>query len=297
MDALDRERTGPSLWKRIAAGWILILVGLGLAGWLGDVVQSQWGIAGKARYGLQALIMSGIVVPGILLLRSRFDRRSIASLGLPGLKSSLAWFAVGVGIIIAPFIAIIILNSIFGWATMTLNTAGPALSAFSAAVVTAFFFEALPEELAFRGYIYRNLNTRFVRWAAALLTVVLFVMLPTVLTQIQYYVLGMEIRVGGAGSLTAGYLITMAFFGAFTVYLRVLSGTIWTGIGFHLAFLQMSRIFGMNESAVIRLSDVTSDTPMQIVLIVSLLLIFIGLIAYPFITKRPLGWRETDPEY
>jgi membrane protease YdiL (CAAX protease family) len=296
MDTSVSEVRGASLPVRIVAGWTLIFIALGLATWFGDVAEANWGIAGKMRYGIQALIMAGMVVPGILILRLKLDRKSIASLGLPGVKRSLFWFAFGVGIIIVPFVAIIVSTLIFGWATMTFNTSGPVIGAFSATVVTAFFFEALPEELAFRGYIYRNLNTRFARWAAALLTIALFGLLPSVLTLVQQYVLGMEVRIGGAGSLTIGYLITMAVFGAFTVYLRILTGTVWTSIGFHLAFLQMSRIFGLKSTALIQLTDITSDTPMKIIMIVSLLLIFGGLIAYPFITKRPLGWKEPEPE-
>ncbi len=296
MPVLTTEETTTSLPVRIAAGWVIIFVALGLAAWWGQFGESQWGIAGKMRYGIQALIMAGMVVPGILILRLKLDRKSIASLGLPGVKRSLFWFAFGVGIIIVPFVAIIVSTLIFGWATMTFNTSGPVIGAFSATVVTAFFFEALPEELAFRGYIYRNLNTRFARWAAALLTIALFVLLPSVLTLVQQYVLGMEVRIGGAGSLTIGYLITMAVFGAFTVYLRILTGTVWTSIGFHLAFLQMSRIFGLKSTALIQLTDITSDTPMKIIMIVGILLAFIALVAYPFIVRRPLGWRQTDPE-
>lgn len=293
--SIAKERGAP-VSASVAAGWILTFIALGLAAWSGDQLQARWGIRGVMRYGTQALIMAGLVVPGILLLRRKFDRRSIESLGLPGIKQSLSWFAFGAGIIFVPFIAIIISTSIFGWATLTLNTTGPVLGTFAAAVATAFFFEALPEELAFRGYIYKNLNAKFARWGAALITTALFVLLPTVLTQVQYYVLGMEITVGGKSSLTVDYLITMGIFGAFTVYLRILSGNIWTGIGFHLAFLQMSRIFGMSSKALIQVSDVTTDTPMKIIMIVSLLLIFGGLVALPFLRRKPLGWKDTSPE-
>jgi membrane protease YdiL (CAAX protease family) len=296
MDTSEQEERGTSLPVRIAAGWAVIFVALAFAGWFGQFGESHWGIAGKLRYGIQALIMAGITVPGILILRLRIDRRSIAGLGLPGLKRSALWFALGSGIIIGPFLSLLILNSIFGWATMTLNTSSAALSGLAAAVVTAFFFEALPEELAFRGYIYRNLSAKYQRWAAMLMTAGLFVLLPSLLVQVQRYVLGMEVSIGGADSLQIGYLITMAFFGLFTNYLRILSGTVWMSTGFHLFFLQMSRIFGMNDSALIKLSDITSETPMQITLIVGILLIFAALIAYPFIVKRPLGLRKTDPE-
>lgn len=296
MNASNTEETTTSLPVRIAAGWVLIFVALGLAGWSGQFLESQWGIGGRLRYGIQAFIMAGITVPGILILRSRLDRRSIEGLGLPGVTRSVIWFLLGAGILIGPLILVVVLNSIFGWATMTVNSSGSALGALAAAVVTAFFFEALPEELAFRGYIYRNLSGTYQRWVAMLMTAGLFVLLPTALVQVQQYILGMEVRIGGANSLQVDYLITMAIFALLTNYLRILSGTVWMSVGFHLGFLQMSRIFGMNDRALIRLSDITSETPLQITAIAGILLVFIALIAYPSIAKRPLGWRQADPE-
>jgi hypothetical protein len=129
-----------------------------------------------------------------------------------------------------------------------------------------------------------------------LMTAGLFVLLPTALVQVQQYILGTEVRIGGANRLQVDYLITMAIFALLTNYLRVLSGTVWMSVGFHLSFLQLSRIFGMNDRALIQLSNITSETPAQITAIAGILLVFIALIAYPFIVKRPLGWRQTDPE-
>lgn len=296
MDSLHSRERGASVPVRVAAGWALIFVALGLAGWFGELVEAQWGIAGKLRYGIQALIMAGMVVPGILLLRLKLDRQSLASLGLTGLRRSIVAFLFGIGIVLLPFLVTLLFTFVAGWATISLNSSGSVLSSIAAAVLTAFFFEALPEELAFRGYIYRNLNSNYKRWVAALMTVGLFAFLPVVLVQIQHYVLGMDIRIGGNDRLTVSYVAAMAVFGAFTMYLRILTGNIWTSIGFHLAFLQTSRLVSPREDSLVRLSDITTDTPMQIVLIGMLLLIFVGLIVYPFIFKKPLGWRERDPE-
>jgi hypothetical protein len=81
-------------------------------------------------------------------------------------------------------------------------------------------------------------------WAAAALTVVLFVLLPVILVPIQRNILGMDISVGATNHITVDYLIIMTIFGSFVQYLIILTGTVWTSIGFHLAFLLANRIMG-----------------------------------------------------
>jgi uncharacterized protein len=159
-------------------------------------------------------------------------------------------------------------------------------------VLTVFLFEALPEELVFRGYIFSTLNVRFRKWKAALISIFSFVLLPVVLVQIQRYILGMEVSVGRTDHIELSYLITMLLFASFIQYLRILTGSIWTGIGFHLVFVYINRMIGTEDYNLIQLSNISSEQPMQIVLICSLLLVFLFVILYPVLTKKKLGWRE-----
>lgn len=280
-------------WK-IAIAWVLGFVALAFAGWTGERSVGFLG-EGSGRYLLQALIMSGMVVPGIWWLRSWVDQLPLAGLGLPDLRRSLSTFGLGLGIIAVPVIVTAALTSLFGWGSVTLNLSSSALAPLGAAILTVFFFEALPEELLFRGYIYSTLNTRAPRWAAGGLTVLLFVLLPVLVVPFQQRVLGMEVIVGGASRLTVSYLITMAVFGAFTQYLRILSGTVWMSIGFHFAFVLMNRIVGPRATAVIRFEEVTAQGPIQASVLGSLLLLIIALVGYPLFVKRPLGWRNLAP--
>jgi hypothetical protein len=86
--------------------------------------------------------------------------------------------------------------------------------------------------------------------------------------------------------ITGGYLITLFIFGAFVQYLRVLTKSIWVGVGFHLFFVQMNQLIGLSDNSLIQLSGTESELPAQITLISLLALVFIGLIAYSFIQKR-----------
>ncbi|HSM08429.1 MAG TPA: CPBP family glutamic-type intramembrane protease [Gemmatimonadota bacterium] len=286
----------PRLAVRIGAAWLLAFVALGLAGWTGEYVESALGFGYYARYGLQALIMTGLIVPGILWMRRNLDRAPLAGLGLPDVGTSVRSAAIGMGFIALPLVAIVVLAQLLGWADVSFNTGNGVLGAALFGVFTVIFFEALPEELAFRGYIYRNLNTRMSRWSAGAVAVALFVLLPVVLVTFEERVLGMDVVVGGASGLTGGYLITMVIFGSFVQYLRILTGTVWTSVGFHFAFVYINRLIGPGPNDLIQFGDVTAPGAMQITAIAIVGLLFIGAIAYPWIRGRPVGWKDVQPE-
>ena len=82
-------------------------------------------------------------------------------------------------------------------------------------------------------------------------------------------------------SVTIGYLTYMLFFGAFALYLRVLTKSIWTGVGFHLMFVFMNQLIGLEPTNLIQFSEFSSERPVQITLIRMLGLTFIALLAYP----------------
>jgi membrane protease YdiL (CAAX protease family) len=296
MGSMTRRDDRQSTAIRIGAAWLLTFGALALAGWAGEYVETAFGAGRFVRYGLQTLIMSGLVVPGILWLRVHWDRADMAGLGLPGLGTSLRSLSLGIGLLGVPLVATIVLAKLFGWATITLTDADGAVGALLFSMFTAFFFEALPEELAFRGYIYRNLNTRMSRWLAGAATVALFVLTPVLLVPLQEHVLGMTITVGGASHLTAGYLITMLIFGSFVQYLRILTGAIWTGVGFHFAFLMLNRILGPRPTDFIQFSDIVAPGALQVTALGIVGLVAVGLLAYPWIAGRSLGWKRTLPE-
>lgn len=285
-----------SVGTRVAAAWVLGVVVLSFAGWAGGELVAVYGIGSRLRFGIQAAIMSGLVVPGVWWLRRHLDRRPFAGLAMLGLTRSLKGFGLGSGLILVPTAITLLCTAILGWATLSINPAPAAVMTLSVGILTAFFFEALPEELLFRGYIFRNLNTAMPKWIAGLTTIGLFVLLPVFGVLLQRHLFTMEVQVGNADHVTGGYMATLLMFGALLQYLRVLTGTVWAGIGFHLFFLMSNRIVGNRASSFILMSDVTTQGPMQAVLIGSTLLVFGALLLYPRLAGRSLGWGQVDPE-
>jgi len=108
--------------------------------------------------------------------------------------------------------------------------------------------------------------------------------------------MGMDVQIGNASQVTAGYVITVFAFGSIQQYLRILTNSTWTCVGFHLVFVLSNRIVGIRDSAWIRLSDVVSEAPLQMVFIGSTLLITATLLRYPRATGRSLGLNAVNPD-
>jgi hypothetical protein len=109
--------------------------------------------------------------------------------------------------------------------------------------------------------------------------------------------MGSDITTGLVNSISVGYISYLLFFGAFAVYLRVLTNSVWTGIGFHLMFVYINQIMGLESTNLIQFSNFTSETPAQITFILLLSLTFIALIAYPRIKGINLGWFDKNANH
>ncbi|PTM07715.1 MAG: hypothetical protein DA407_10080 [Bacteroidetes bacterium] len=288
----DSETNRKSISKRIVFSWILGLFALGFSSWAGAFAEKHWSFVWQSRIILQAVLMSSITILGIWLLRKKIDKGNPKTIGLNSLKPAVLKFLLGMGIILVPIIITLLTSFMLdsNMITYTINLSILKSSAIGIGIV--FLFEALPEELIFRGYIYSNLNSVYVRWKSALFTVLLFVLLPTLLVPIQKHVLGMDVYLGGQSFVSLSYIITMLLFGFFVQYLRILSKSVWVGIGFHMLFVYFDRIMGTTSDNLIQLNTTGSELPLQIAFIGSLLLVFIIVILFPKISKRNIGWKE-----
>lgn len=233
------------------------------------------------RHLIQSCLTGLIAIIGIWFLRTKLDKNTPISIGLVKPNKALAQFLFGFGLIAIPLIITIILSIVFGWGEVSLNISNGILFAIFLGLISTLFTDAITEELIFRGYIFSNLKERFNTWTSSIITLVLFVTLPLIISFIQN-LLGIEWAV----PVNGGYIITLFFFGSFVQYLRVLTKSIWTGVGFHLFFVQMNRLIGIEGDTLIQFSETSSQQPIQVTLIILLLLVFIGLIAYPYINKR-----------
>ncbi|WP_242069708.1 CPBP family intramembrane glutamic endopeptidase [Paenibacillus dendritiformis] len=100
----------------------------------------------------------------------------------------------------------------------------------------AFLYEALPEELGLRGMLYDLLRHRFAAWLAVLFQIILFILVPITVTQLQVL-----FGLAPGNIINMPYIILILSFGICLQLLRLWTGSLWASIGFHLAYLEIMR--------------------------------------------------------
>lgn len=304
MSTTDVARAGTGragAFARATLAMGAMAVGLGTAGAVGDVVHARLGIDGFALRLSVALTCFVITVPLIVLLRTRFDRRSLAGLGLSARHAARA-FASGVLITAAAAAVVFAAGTGLGWLRWG-AVDWLALATFLLTnTLVALLLEAVPEELAFRGYGYRTLNARLRRWTAAVATTVLFLLTPAAASAVQALVNGLlsgPVRppaFAPPGEDPVSYAILLSVFGFTLLVARIATGSLWTCVALHLTFLTINRVTLLGDARDAGWS-VQLSTPDAVLLVPAyLLLTVLAFVVLARVRGRRLGWRDREPE-
>lgn len=200
-----------------AAVWLLIVVV--------DLVLLDGRDSVAARL-LNAGLVSLLGVSLVVVARRHLDRRRFPGLGLPVSRAAWKPCAAGVLAFVLPSLAGLSVAVLAGWVELSLAVPAPdLLASVTLLVLTVFLYEALPEELIFRGYLYRNLCTVAPPWLAGLGQAVLFAAFGTAL---WVFTSGWDVLVG-RGAIFFSMAIVLGL-------LRIVGGSVWTCVGFHWAF-------------------------------------------------------------
>lgn len=212
----------------VAARLAVVVTGA-LLGWLAIAALTTrvWGEGlSLARHALSAV--AALLIAGALVVAARrlLDRRPVGTLGLSGgkraardlLYGALSWLlpaAVGLAVALAA-----------GWLRIEIDaTLAETVGVVLLLVLLVLVYEAFPEELLFRGYVYRNLTAAVAPWLAVLVQALAFMLFGTALWVITE----------GWGVLLERLVL---FFGMGVVVgcIRLISGSVWAAVGWHLAF-------------------------------------------------------------
>lgn len=278
---------------RVAAGWSAFVVALFLATFVGEVARATLGVPPYIQQLVQAVVVTGLVVPAIYaLLRS--DGKPWRWVGMSSFASGLSRCLIGIRLVVGTAGVALGLGVAAGWLrVVSWDLPLATVLALAANIPIALLYEALPEELAFRGYLYSTLNSRVACWLAALAGLVLFVLAPVTVVALQAAA-GME----AGNSITVDYVILLAGFGLVLQLCRIVTGSLWTSIGFHLAWLELSRyVVVPRAEPLVRIEDVTPGTSEILVLFLGAIVgSILLLIVWPWLRGRRIGWRGRDPE-
>ncbi|MDP9847041.1 CPBP family intramembrane glutamic endopeptidase [Streptosporangium lutulentum] len=230
----------------------------------------------RLTHAVRAVLTTVLVVPMVVAARRLLDRRPWTGLGLPSLRTGRRRLLLGMACWFVPAAIGFALCLGFGWVEISLRTSvADALQVAALLVVLVFLYEALPEELVFRGYLQRNLVTALPAW-------------QTVIAQAALFTL-FGFLVGAAGSLDR--LLIFFFFALVLGGLRVATGDIWAGIGFHLAFQTVAQLFD-GAGAVF---DVTGFDVLGIVAL-GALPFSLGWMAVERLYRERLNWQALEPD-
>ncbi|WP_150267483.1 type II CAAX prenyl endopeptidase Rce1 family protein [Paenibacillus tepidiphilus] len=214
-------------------GWLSMTLGLFAASAIGQWVRTAGGTEESVRI-LQALVTGSTIVPVVYLTQLRFGVRLNL---LPVSTGSLVHLLCGFGLPLAMTGAGFLIAASKDWITITGWHWTPELiSAVLMNLFIALLYEALPEELTLRGLVYSGLRLRLPAVLAYFGQMILFVLVPLTVLFLQKLT-GMP----AGNTFTADYVILLLGFGLTLQLWRSLTGSLWASVGFHLAYLTLSR--------------------------------------------------------
>ncbi|WP_121180989.1 CPBP family intramembrane glutamic endopeptidase [Nocardiopsis sp. Huas11] len=195
-----------------------------LMAWVGTFFPD--GELSVPHHVVNTLVVFVLALPMVWLARRYLDRRPWRGLGLTLDRAQWRPFLVGAASWALPGFAGIAWCVAMGWSAFGLSVSGAeAVAGLLLLAVLVLLFEAVPEELIFRGYLFRNLNAAMGAWLVVVVQAVLFALW------------GSAIWVLDSGwEVLAERLPLFLVMGLVLGCLRVLTGSVWACVGFHLVF-------------------------------------------------------------
>ncbi|MGW3896245.1 CPBP family intramembrane glutamic endopeptidase [Micromonospora profundi] len=230
----------------------------------------------RTTHVVRAVLTTALVVPLVVAARRLLDRRPWAGLGLPSLRAGWRRLLLGMACWLVPAAVGLALCLGLGWVEISLRTSlGDAVRVAALLVVLVFLYEALPEELVFRGYLQHSLATRLPAWQAAVGQAALFT--------------AFGFLVGAARS--PDRLLLFFVFALLLGGFRAATGDIWAGIGFHVAFQTVAQLFGdVGGVFDVRGADVLGGVAMGAIPFA------VGWTVVRHLYRDRLDWRAVRPE-
>jgi membrane protease YdiL (CAAX protease family) len=223
---LDQDRRPRLMW-RILLAWLgffgcVLIIGMTVQAattWLPSVISQA-----AAGLGITASVL-GLV----FLLRRHADRRPWSGIGLTLDRAAIPHLLFGIvlAVIVTTVAAAVTVQlglADWGWsADATKRSVEQGLvTTIIMITMSTLLVQGFPEELVFRGYMFRNLGQTLPLWATVASSSLIF---------------GSMHVFSNSGATTLGervlYVVAMTGFGLMLAACRTVSGTLWLGIGFH----------------------------------------------------------------
>jgi membrane protease YdiL (CAAX protease family) len=266
IDTLLMAWTGTLLRTALA----MVLVALALLGgmaWHAHAPPAGAADAWSWRL-LPALAVTLVVLGGLLAIDRALDGPgSIRCLLGPGWRHGGFWFIAGALCWLLPAALALLAASAAGIVRVDVRLpASAVLTLVAGHALVVFLIEALPEELAFRGYIGSAFRRVLGAWPAILLQAACF-------TLFAWWVRPQT----GLADLSLFVSMGIAF-----GYFRLLTGSVWVSIGFHTAFQTGTQLLVGGHAGPLRLDA----TPGLAMILLGVLPFVVGVMAIERLARR-----------
>ena len=223
---------------RLFLYFTLISVFLFISGNVGRYLIEAQDMNRKVAMLLQGGIFTGLTLIVLYILK-RKSPGSLKSIGLKGVNSSTK-MAIG---IVLPFIllglGILTAYLLGGIENLSMNLTTSVVISILINTITAFIYEAFPEEVFLRGLIFEELQRKFRFFTSLLLQPLIFICVPiTVMTMESMFF-------DRPFALTKDYFILLFAFGIALQLYRTYTGSLWMNIIFHIVYLEVARYISL----------------------------------------------------
>lgn len=259
------------IWIRILIVLILSIVIWQFAVYLTEVFLSEgYSQINHLFIAVITTVLSIILIQAAL----KFDEFHWHIIGMGAFKTNITSFLLGFFLWIIPAAVGLFICVIAGWVEIKADTElNYLLLSLIILFITVFLIEALPEEIIFRGYIYRLLDIRFPHWLTIILQALLFSLFAYFIGALYSF---------EQVQFIPGFAIILGVF-------RAISGSVWTSIGFHVAIMTATQILGPVHGHF----EVSGMPTLQFFAFI-LLPSVIGAIVLSFM-RPDFNWRKTEP--
>lgn len=175
---------------------------------------------------LSGLAISALVIAVIVVLVRWAGRRSLSVVGFTTAAGDLRAFGLGIAAWTVPAAATFFVLALLGSPLQITAPAAEFWLVLGLLFLAVLLTEAIPEELVFRGYASAVLAERLSPWRVIGVQTVLFVATAVLLR-------------GDVNPLDVSLFAAMGFV---LGYVRLVTGSVWTAVGIHVAFQTASQL-------------------------------------------------------
>ncbi|WP_438350307.1 CPBP family intramembrane glutamic endopeptidase [Paenibacillus sp. FA6] len=236
--------TGRNRILYLLLGWLVFTIAVPVAIWVGELIPTEYANGEKL---VQAIVTSAIVIPIVYLLgKRRWDKEIFKKMRISttirGVSTMFFVFFVVICISLIGFFLLVKMNDIDN---VTIHWSKDVLGMILFTFVVAFFYEALPEEIVFRGFLSKVLEEKWTNWIVLFGSAFLFLASPVTMFYIQK-MFGMP-----TNEITTSYVILIFSFGIALLLITWYFQNLWASIGFHMGYLMSSRFIMNNDERAI----------------------------------------------